>query len=380
MTRKTDLLEAMAAARPDRLDPPADPGRLERLRAVATAEAEPSGQAPRGAPRHRPGFGLGRPGRFAAAACAAVSLAAGLFVLTRQSGGEPAPSPARSTLLAAASTLEAGSPAPGRYWTAEFSGYSLAGFMPGPEAGPPPPTAQILYRFSSTCEARVWAARQARDPSWVIIDSVTDRRLSRADERAWRRAGARPPGSCDIFRLGIGLSSPPPVALALERSTGRSAEEGGIYPAVGGAPITLDQIAALPTEPKALRAALDRLILVPPGEDRARWKPGPSDTADAIAELLVSAPTPPALQAALYRVLAELPIDRGPGTVTDRLGRSGVAFWIRQGPWRMSLIIDPRTGRPLGVEEYLDGRLESYTIVRRQGWTDARPVLPARRM
>ncbi|WP_222869214.1 hypothetical protein, partial [Actinomadura chibensis] len=63
-------------------------------------------------------------------------------------------------------------------------------------------------------------------------------------------------------------------------------------------------------------------------------------------------------------------------TVTDRLGRRGVAFWTATGAMDTRLIIDPRTGHPLAVESRLAGKLDGYTLVRRQGWTDTAPTLP----
>ncbi|MGI5170221.1 hypothetical protein ACQEU3_38295 [Spirillospora sp. CA-253888] len=374
MSRKTDLLATMSAIRPDRLDPPADPGRLERIRARAIAGPE-RGRVPARALRRRI--------RYGGAAVVTAALVAGLFVVVRPTGQDTGPPSARLTLLAAATTLQEGDTATGRYWTADLSSYTTASYLGDTAAGPPPPNAKPLYSYSSTCHARLWSARSGSDPSWLVIDAVTDRRLTGADERAWRRTGAQRPRGCQIHGMSVGLRADPPAALALQRSTRTTRQTEPTYPSAAGTPITLDQIAALPTDPTALKAALDELW---PGhtasatEPKAGRTPPPDVTFQQITDLLVGAPVPPAVQATLYRVLAGLPIDRSHRNVTDHLGRQGVAFWSATGAMNTRLIIDQRTGRPLAVESLLAGRLDGYTLVRRQGWTDTVPTLPANRL
>lgn len=374
MSRTTDLLATMAAVRPDRLDPPTDPGRLERVRARAMSEPEPA---------RAPARVLGRRVRYGGAIVAAAALVAGLIVMARPSGPDTGPPSARRALLVAATTLQEADTATGRYWTADLSSVTTATYLGGTAAGPPPGTAKPLYRYTSTCDARLWAARSGRDPSWLVVDAVTDRRLSGADERAWRRAGAPRPDSCEIHGMSVGLRSAPPAALALRRSMRTTSQDEPTYPTAASVPITPDQIAALPTDPTALKATLDGFWLNATTRS-AKPKAGstvPLDvTFQQITDLLVGAPAPPAVQAALYRVLARLPIDRSRGTVTDRLGRHGVAFWTATGAMETRLIIDLRTGHPLAVESRLAGELDGYTLIRRQGWTDTGPTLPAHRL
>ncbi|TYB40782.1 hypothetical protein, partial [Actinomadura chibensis] len=95
MSRKTDLLAMMSAVRPDWLEPPADPERLERLRARAMSEPRPA-LAPTRAP--------GRRLRYGGAIVAAAALVAGLMVVTHPTDQDTAPPSARRTLLAAATT------------------------------------------------------------------------------------------------------------------------------------------------------------------------------------------------------------------------------------------------------------------------------------
>ena len=98
---------------------------------------------------------------------------------------------------------------------------------------------------------------------------------------------------------------------------------------------------------------------------RAHWSLGVGHpTANGVAERLVAvtdlwkqqAP-PPALQAAMLRVLATQPGLVNRGTVTDRAGRTGVAVSIDSSytglPTRYTLILDPTTGMLLDYEEML---------------------------
>lgn len=77
----------------------------------------------------------------------------------------------------------------------------------------------------------------------------------------------------------------------------------------------------------------------------------------AIVDRLHQQPMPWEVLAAVYRVLAGIPgvIDRG--AVRDRAGRPGVAISLDSAygglPTRYYLIIDPRTGKPLGDEQVL---------------------------
>lgn len=65
----------------------------------------------------------------------------------------------------------------------------------------------------------------------------------------------------------------------------------------------------------------------------------------------------PDLLATFYRMLAAEPMVRTFGQVTDRAGRDGVAMGFDSDysglPTRYLLIVDPRSGTPLGSEEIL---------------------------
>jgi hypothetical protein len=96
--------------------------------------------------------------------------------------------------------------------------------------------------------------------------------------------------------------------------------------------------------------------------------------ADALSGLLWSKPSPPAVRAAAYRALADLPEVRYLGRRSDARGRSGEAFTypLSTGVQR-TLIIDPATSQVLeGTDGGHPGRSE---IVLNAGWTDQAPDL-----
>jgi hypothetical protein len=77
----------------------------------------------------------------------------------------------------------------------------------------------------------------------------------------------------------------------------------------------------------------------------------------ATSELAHHVVLPPAVRAALWRVLADLPGIAYTGRVADRAGRTGEAFSLdfnaQTGPVRDTLIVNPATGELLGYERTL---------------------------
>lgn len=81
-------------------------------------------------------------------------------------------------------------------------------------------------------------------------------------------------------------------------------------------------------------------------------------------------------------MLASLPGVTADGEVTDPLGRTGQAVSLRHSTGEYRLIMDTVTGQPLAsVSTIKDkgGEARSYTAIKRAGWTDDEPELPARR-
>jgi hypothetical protein len=113
------------------------------------------------------------------------------------------------------------------------------------------------------------------------------------------------------------------------------------------------QVAALPTEPAALRARL--LIL----RDQPRSAAPDLDLFALIGRLLSESPSPPSLRAALIQVLGDDPDVRVIGKADDPLGRPGFALeWVSPPavpgaqPVTMRILLDPATGRMLAYRFY----------------------------
>lgn len=118
------------------------------------------------------------------------------------------------------------------------------------------------------------------------------------------------------------------------------------------------QMNRLPTQPAALRSALERL-LVATAPNRARGpmmrqlRAHPGDLFSPISQFLFL-PTSRGLRAALFRVLAGLPGVQLLGRQRDRLGRSGIAVAVTLpgGPDRVreELLFDPATSNLLQTQ------------------------------
>ncbi|MEU4292606.1 CU044_5270 family protein [Kribbella sp. NPDC026596] len=154
------------------------------------------------------------------------------------------------------------------------------------------------------------------------------------------------------------------------------------YYLTGDRPLTAQQIAALPTDPIALRGVLARSV-------------GPRETADernyavfaAAGRLLFELPSPPKLRGAALRVLAALPGTQIRAGVKDPIGRVGTEITLTADLSKASggrtflfaggasYIIDAATGRLLSSS--VAGPKPGSTVVLESGWTDDRPTPPS---
>lgn len=121
------------------------------------------------------------------------------------------------------------------------------------------------------------------------------------------------------------------------------------WAAPGCLSITPIPLGRLPRDPGVLRA---RLLT---GKVEG-GPPGPAEAFTQVGDLLRETDAPPALRAALYRAAAGLPGVRSLGTITDKLGRKGVALAIDSAGVRDELIFDPRTSALLAEQGIVIGR------------------------
>jgi hypothetical protein len=118
----------------------------------------------------------------------------------------------------------------------------------------------------------------------------------------------------------------------------------------GGSVLTYEQLAALPSEGRAM---YDKLL-------QLAGSAGPSPDQEAftiIGDLLRSAPVPARVRAGLYRAAAYVKGVRYAGEVTDPLGRRGLAVELANPEAVNRLVFDPDTSALLAEESVLTKRV-----------------------
>jgi hypothetical protein len=170
--------------------------------------------------------------------------------------------------------------------------------------------------------------------------------LSAADQRAWEAAGSPPPWEFD------------PSEHHVTRVDGRPTKEFPGRTFRGRHEFTyLARVGELPTEPEALRLAVEhrRSAGSPVAASPAASVRGGASV-ERLLEILREPLTSPALRAAAFRALAEIPgveIRRG---VSDSAGRKGDAIgWTRGEGFGRRFIFDPGTGTVLADAEMIFG-------------------------
>ncbi|SDK47314.1 hypothetical protein [Nonomuraea jiangxiensis] len=383
----TDRL--FAELRPGELDDLAEDG-YRRRRSADLARAFATPRAPRRSRRPyllMAGTAVGT----AVTALAAVAV----VVIT----GEPAQAPARppaaalpvdarSFLLAAASTALREPAATGRYWYVRERRYMRVQFAPGVYAprvkalvdaqkrteeqlkGDPERLAaaqeefrrkvaelnraELPYRAFAANTRETWRPMRAGEVARTVRNQDVEVTFgSPQDEAAWRADGA-------------------PELADRERETQDDAVERA--PWMDNPSLNLRNVADLPTGVEELRRRLDDLWRQSPkvsGADRAGylWQTGID---------LMTAPLKPGTRAALFRVLADQPVMKLEGRVSDPLGRTGVALSApTQHKFRVRLVVDESTAELLQYELGSDDEVGLRVTLEDMGWTDSLGDRPA---
>jgi hypothetical protein len=127
---------------------------------------------------------------------------------------------------------------------------------------------------------------------------------------------------------------------------------------------------ALPTEPTALRAALEDAMRH--GDDGAV----PADAQDRFVTDctigLLTMPVSNTVRGAAYRSLAALPGTENLGTTTDRQGRTGTELVFREGSETQHVVVDADSGNLLQFD-FAGEKGQRQGTVLDAGWTDSLP-------
>ncbi|MEZ7126125.1 CU044_5270 family protein [Nonomuraea sp. AD125B] len=217
----------------------------------------------------------------------------------------------------------------------------------------------------------------------VATTPLQTRPVTTADERKWRTAGA--PALCG-FAVGC---------KGVQDRRGRTDYWFPEGFELGSASLTRPQLLALPEDPQRLRAELSRLWGGERQEAAGRGSPSvkrysEQDKLWVMGEqLLTRMPTPPAVRAAVLRMMAALPGARIVDEAKDAEGRSGLAIVRRvdRDPLERRLVFDRSSGDVLGMTSLVTeplparlglkvGDLASADVVRKHGWTSEGPRLP----
>jgi hypothetical protein len=242
-------------------------------------------------------------------------------------------------LEAAAARLAATPEAKGRYWRRDIDevmrtkngyGYKVE------------ERAMEVLAFGPTREVYGW-----REP-------ISSKPYTAEGLKAWQRDGS--PKLCPARGCDKNLPAYSSVDLHL-----------GLELADGLNP-TLTELRSLPKEPAGLRARLLESYNPQVAAERESWLEG-------AASRLINSPAMPGTRAAAYLLLAKAPgikvVDDIPGT----FGLDGLALQYKWG----QIVIDRRTGQLLGRQWLTpEGVAYGAEIVRKAGWSDVRPVPPAK--
>jgi len=249
-----------------------------------------------------------------------------------------------------------------------------------PVAAPPAP-GQFIYAKTKVIQLQGWlqkghgkgsktnpryfvpindpSARYALVPTvkevWTAPDGKTHVRetlgrvnfLSDADQRRWEDAGSPPPWAFD-----------PSEHHVRRDGSGRRLKEFASKSFRGRHEFTyISRLSRLPTEPEALRLAVENRR----GGSSA-LEPSPANsprggaTVERLLEILSEPITSPALRAAAFSALAEIPDIGFQRDVADGAGRRGDAVsWVRERGFGRRFIFDPNTGKILAEAEMIFG-------------------------
>jgi hypothetical protein len=190
---------------------------------------------------------------------------------------------------------------------------------------------------------------------WMAPDGKTHVRetlgrvsfLSGADQKRWEDAGSPPPWAFDPSEHDV-----------THDSSGHRLKDFAAKSFRGRHELTyLSRLSRLPTEPEALRLAVEHRRGGSSSIDpSSAGSPRGGATVERLLEILSEPITSPALRAAAFNALAEIPSIGFERNVADGAGRRGDAIsWVRESGFGRRFIFDPNTGEILAEAEMIFG-------------------------
>jgi hypothetical protein len=320
-----------------------------RPRAAAWRALE-SKLAPAPAPAASPS--RSRRGRLILAGSGAIAVvAAAILILSSGRTAQPAAAEILHQTAAVAASGE-GAPAlqagPGQYYFTEKKELEFKGWYPGSYEVPGgPATRPGGFSALVPSESEWWISPEGG--SRVRQTIGTPRFLSSAEQSHWEEAGSPLPSAFEparqeeIQRLENGSGE-----RVLEMRRGVLDVEDPKPNGATNPELAYPDLSGVPTDPAELRLAIQKHQV--PGVSDEPGKPlGTQETIEDLGGLLRHPNASPALRAAAFNALAELPGVELKRDAADLVGRAGYAIGYSQGHgFRIELIFDPQTSMLLG--------------------------------
>jgi hypothetical protein len=249
-------------------------------------------------------------------------------------------------------------PGPGQFLFTKTLSVELQGWLPngpgtGPKSSPRYFTAHVPSNYPNAPAALVPTVKEV----WTADDGKTHERetlgridfFTDADQRRWQDAGSPPPFSYDPSEHQVRRDGSGHLVKAFASQSWRGRHEFSY----------VSRLSRLPTEPEALRLVLEHRPA--PGQPRVEVigptsadSPTGWSTIERLMSILSEPITTPALRAAAFNALAEIPGIELKHDVSDVAGRRGDAIaWIVERGFGREFIFDPRTSRILAQAEMI---------------------------
>jgi hypothetical protein len=286
---------------------------------------------------------------------------------TPQGDGSLPPGAAVADLRQAAAAAESSgtelaAPGPGKFLYEKTKVIQLEGWLPKGDAKGSKdhpryfvPINDPKARYALVPRTKqVWTAPSGKTHVTETLGKI--KFLSDADQRAWEEAGSPPPWAFDPTEHHVARDGSGRLEKAYSSLSFRGRHEFTY----------LERLGQLPTDPEALRVAIEhRPSSGAPVDPSPATSARGGGTVERLLEIIGEPLTPPAVRAAAFGAIAEIPglgFERG---VTDGAGRRGDSIgWTREAGFGNRYIFDPGTGEILADGEFIyNGKAARYPTV-----------------